>query len=138
LEDLATHPTAKPVALVADALKDCSRRGEIVLDPFGGSGTTLLAAEKTGRRARLVEFGPAYCDQMLRRFERASGKRPRLAATAQYFEDIAEERKPKPNRQETASRAISIAVNAGTRSPRQFCLDCIINTPGDDFREAQV
>ena len=44
------HPTVKPVALVADAIKDCSRRGEIVLDPFGGSGTTLIAAEKTGRR----------------------------------------------------------------------------------------
>ena len=62
-EELAMHPTVKPVALVADAIKDCSRRGETVLDPFGGSGTTLIAAEKTGRRARLIEFDPAYCDQ---------------------------------------------------------------------------
>ena len=61
------HPTVKPVALVADAIKDCSRRGEIVLDPFGGSGTTLIAAEKTGRLARLIEFDPAYCDTILRR-----------------------------------------------------------------------
>ncbi len=53
-EELAMHPTVKPVALVADALRDCSRRGDLVLDPFAGSGTTLIAAEKTGRRARLA------------------------------------------------------------------------------------
>jgi len=55
-ELLRQHPTVKPVALVADAIKDCSRRGGIVLDPFGGSGTTLIAAERTGRCARLVEL----------------------------------------------------------------------------------
>jgi len=86
------HPTVKPVALVADAIRDCSRRGETVLDPFGGSGTTLIAAEKTGRRARLIEFDPAYCDQILRRFERVTGEQPRLAATGQVFEVVAEER----------------------------------------------
>ena len=53
----------KPVALVADAIKDCSKRGEIVPDPFAGSGTTLIAAHNTGRRARLIELDPAYCDQ---------------------------------------------------------------------------
>ena len=57
-EELAMHPTVKPVALVADALRDCSRHGDIVLNPFAGSGTTLVAAEKTGRRARLIEFDP--------------------------------------------------------------------------------
>jgi DNA modification methylase len=91
-EELALHPTVKPVALVADAIKDCSRRGELVLDPFAGSGTTLIAAEKTGRRARLIEFDRAYCDQILRRFERATGKQPRLAATGQAYEAVAEER----------------------------------------------
>jgi DNA modification methylase len=91
-EDLAMHPTVKPVALVADAIKDCSRRGGIVLDPFGGSGTTLIAAEKTGRLARLVEFDPAYCDQILRRFERITGKQAKLASTQQTFEAVAEER----------------------------------------------
>jgi DNA modification methylase len=96
-EELAMHPTVKPVALVAEAIKDCSRRGEIVLDPFGGSGTTLIAAEKTGRRARLVEFDPAYCDQILRRFERVTGKQPRLTATGQNFEDVAEARGQTPN-----------------------------------------
>lgn len=86
------HPTVKPVALVAEAIKDCSRRGEIVLDPFAGSGTTLVAAEKTGRRARLIEFDPAYCDQILRRFEQVTGKQAKLAATGQSFEAVAEER----------------------------------------------
>jgi DNA modification methylase len=90
-EELAMHPTVKPVALVADAIKDCSRRGEAVLDPFGGSGTALIAAEKTGRRARLIEFDPAYCDQILRRFERVTGEQPRLA-TGQVFEVVAEQR----------------------------------------------
>jgi DNA modification methylase len=91
-EELAMHPTVKPVALVADAIKDCSRRGEIVLDPFAGSGTTLVAAERTGRRARLVEFDPGYCDQIVRRFEQVTGKQAKLAATGQSFEAVAEER----------------------------------------------
>ena len=86
------HPTVKPVALVAEAIKDCSRRGEIVLDPFAGSGTTLVASDKTGRRARLVEFDPAYCDQIVCRFERVTGKQARLAATGQSFEAVAEGR----------------------------------------------
>jgi hypothetical protein len=55
---LSVHPTMKPVALVADALRDCSKRGEIVLDPFGGSGTTMIAAERSGRAARLIEIDP--------------------------------------------------------------------------------
>jgi DNA modification methylase len=91
-EELAIHPTVKPVALVADAIRDCSRRDEIVLDPFGGSGSTLIAAEKTGRQARLIEFDPAYCDRIVRRFEHATGKQARLEATGQPFEIVAEER----------------------------------------------
>ena len=59
-EELAMHPTVKPVALIADALRDCSRRSEIVLDGFGGSGSTRIAAEKTGRSARLIEYDPLY------------------------------------------------------------------------------
>ena len=86
------HPTVKPVALVADAIRDCSRRDEIVLDPFGGSGSTLIAAEKTGRRARLIEFDPAYCDRIVRRFELSTGKRALHQATGQPFEVVAEER----------------------------------------------
>ena len=58
LDELALHPTVKPVAMIADAMKDVSRRGGIVLDLFGGSGSTLIAAHKTGRRARLCELDP--------------------------------------------------------------------------------
>ena len=66
LEELALHPTVKPVALVADAIKDGSRRNGIVLDPFCGSGTVLIAAERTGRRARAIEIEPAYVDVAVR------------------------------------------------------------------------
>ncbi|SLN12863.1 putative methyltransferase [Roseivivax jejudonensis] len=69
LDDLALHPTVKPVEMIADALRDASGRGEIVLDLFGGSGSTLIAAEKTGRCARLVELDPIYCDRILARWE---------------------------------------------------------------------
>ncbi|EYD74330.1 DNA modification methylase [Rubellimicrobium mesophilum DSM 19309] len=69
LEELALHPTCKPVQMIADAIKDVSARGEIVLDLFGGSGSTLIAAEKTGRRARLAELDPVYCDRILARWE---------------------------------------------------------------------
>ncbi|MFS0736634.1 DNA methyltransferase [Sphingomonas sp. 1P06PA] len=90
--ELAMHPTVKPVALIADAIRDCSRRGEIVLDGFGGSGSTLIAAEKTGRAARLIEYDPLYCDTIVRRWEAVTGKRVYLAGTAAVFEDVAESR----------------------------------------------
>ncbi|MDQ6869423.1 MAG: site-specific DNA-methyltransferase [Pseudomonadota bacterium] len=92
MDELSMHPTTKPVALVADAIRDCSKRGQIVLDPFAGSGTTLIAAEKTGRRARLIEFDPAYCDSILRRFAHVTGKEARLAATGEGFEALMESR----------------------------------------------
>jgi DNA modification methylase len=91
-EELAMHPTVKPVALVADAIKDCSRPGEIVVDPFAGSGTTLIAAEKTGRRARVIEFDPVYCDRILRRFQHVTGRPATLGQTEKCFEAVAEER----------------------------------------------
>ena len=94
MDELEMHPTVKPVALVADALLDVTKRGELVLDPFGGSGTTLIAAEKTGRSARLIEFDPLYCDVIVRRFEAFTGKRARLAETGTTFEDVAEARTP--------------------------------------------
>jgi DNA modification methylase len=85
LEELNPHPTVKPVALVSDAIKDCSRRGDLVLDPFGGSGTTLIAAQKTGRA---IEYDPAYCDVIIRRFEHLTGKSAVLERTAQTFEEV--------------------------------------------------
>ncbi|WP_369026915.1 site-specific DNA-methyltransferase [Qipengyuania sp. RANM35] len=90
--ELAMHPTVKPVAMIADAIMDCSKRGQIVLDGFGGSGSTLIAAEKTGRSARLIEYDPLYCDTIIRRWEAYTGKRARLADTGEFFEDIAETR----------------------------------------------
>ena len=91
-DELAMHPTVKPVAMIADAIKDCSRRGEIILDCFGGSGSTLIAAEKTGRRARLIEYDPLYCDTIIRRWENHSGKRAVLAETGKTFEEVSESR----------------------------------------------
>ena len=87
-DELAMHPTVKPVAMVADAIRDCSRRSEIILDPFGGSGTTLIAAEKTGRFARLVEYDPLYCDTIVLRWEKLTGKRARLEASGATFEEM--------------------------------------------------
>lgn len=91
-EELALHPTVKPVALVEDAIKDCSRRGDVVLDAFGGSGTTLIAAEQVGRQARILEFDPAYCDTIVRRWEMLTGKRAILAGTKEHFEDVSDQR----------------------------------------------
>lgn len=72
--ELALHPTVKPVAMIAEAIKDASKRGEIVFDPFHGSGTTLLAAEKTGRRCFCVEYEPKYVDIAIRRWQAMTGK----------------------------------------------------------------
>ena len=69
MEELELHPTVKPVQLIADAIRDVSGRGEIVLDLFGGSGSTLIAAHKTGRRAYLCELDPVYCDRIIARWE---------------------------------------------------------------------
>ncbi len=91
-KDLALHPTVKPVALVADAIKDVTRRGEIVLDGFGGSGTTLIAAERTGRVARLVELDPIYCDVICRRYAALTGVEPVLVAMGELFDAVAEAR----------------------------------------------
>jgi DNA modification methylase len=70
---LGLHPTVKPVAMIADAMRDCSNRGGLILDPFGGAGTTLIAAERTGRRARVIELNPVYVDVSIGRWERFSG-----------------------------------------------------------------
>jgi DNA modification methylase len=86
-DELSMHPTVKPVALIVDAIADCSRRGEIVLDCFAGSGSTLIAAEKTGRRARVIEYDPLYCDTIVRRWERYTGKQARDPVTGASFED---------------------------------------------------
>lgn len=80
-EKLAMHPTVKPVALVADAILDCSKRGALVLDCFAGSGTTFIAAERTGRACAGMELDPSYADVILRRFCDVTGIEPVHAAT---------------------------------------------------------
>ncbi|WP_205693921.1 site-specific DNA-methyltransferase [Croceicoccus ponticola] len=91
-EELAAHPTVKPMALVADAMRDCSHRGGIVLDCFGGSGTTLLAAEHTGRRARLIEIDPKYCNAMIERWQKMTGREAVLASTGETWTEVAQAR----------------------------------------------
>jgi DNA modification methylase len=91
--ELAMHPTVKPVALVADAIRDCSRRGHLVLDSFGGSGTTLIACEKTQRKARLIEIDPAYCDLIVRRWQKLTGKGVVHAKTGDAFNAIGKSKK---------------------------------------------
>ncbi len=85
------HPTMKPVALVVPMLANSTLPGEIVLDPFGGSGTTLIAAHGLGRRARLIELSPAYCDVILTRFERLTGIIPVLESTGDPHSFVAED-----------------------------------------------
>ena len=72
----------KPVELVERAIRNSSKSRDTVLDPFGGSGTTLIACQKTGRQARLIELEPTYVDVIVRRWEEFTGERPTLEATA--------------------------------------------------------
>jgi DNA modification methylase len=92
MTDLATHPTVKPVQLVADAIKDCSRRGDIVLDPFIGSGTTILAAERVGRRCCGLELDPIYVDAAVRRWQKFTKRDAVLEVSGQTFDEVAAER----------------------------------------------
>lgn len=92
MDELAMHPTVKPVALVMDAIKDCSLRNGIVLDAFGGSGTTLIAAHKTKRRGYLLELDPTYVDVAIRRWQKLTGEAARHADTEQTFADLSAER----------------------------------------------
>jgi DNA modification methylase len=86
------HPTMKPVELVERALRNSSRRDAIVLDPFGGSGTTLIACCNTDRQARLIELDPRYCDVIALRWQAFTGGKAVLEATGDCFDDIAKQR----------------------------------------------
>jgi DNA modification methylase len=88
-EELAMHPTVKPVAMIADAIRDCSKRRGIVLDAFSGSGTTIMACEETGRSGRALEIDPHYVDVAVRRWQKATGKTAMLAGTEASFDDVA-------------------------------------------------
>jgi DNA modification methylase len=108
-EQLAWHPTVKPAALVAGALKDCSRRNGIVLDPFSGSGTIFIAAEQTGRRARGIEIDPGYVDVAIKRWQRFTGKSALLAGTDQTFKEVEDQRVHAGPQQATADKAATLA-----------------------------
>jgi DNA modification methylase len=87
-KDLNLHPTPKPVALIADAIRDASHRGDIVFDGFAGSGATLVAAERTGRLGYGIEIDPAYCDVIVTRLTQETGVAPRLVETGQAFAEV--------------------------------------------------
>ena len=89
MDELRSHPTAKPVALVADAIKDCTRRGDIVLDTFSGSGTTIMAAERVGRHARALEIEPRFVDVAIRRWQAFTRRDAVHAETGLSFDEIA-------------------------------------------------
>ncbi|MEO9670761.1 MAG: site-specific DNA-methyltransferase, partial [Marinomonas sp.] len=90
--DLADHPTVKPTALVADAMRDVTKRGDIVLDAFLGSGTTILAAERTGRTGYGIEIEPGFVDVSVRRWKKLTGREATLATTGQTFAEVAASR----------------------------------------------
>jgi DNA modification methylase len=125
-EQLAMHPTVKPIAMVADALLDCTARGDMVLDPFGGSGTLVLAAEKTGRIARVMEIDPIYVDLSVMRWQSATNLEGILASDGRSFEAVARahagnELDRTPSRSADAdseSRAIDFGSRRAKRSKR--------------------
>ena len=86
------HPTVKPVAMIAGAIRDCSRRGSIILDSFAGSGSTIMAAEQVGRRAYCMEIDPLYVDVAIRRWQRATRKDAILLSTGQTFDELSRTR----------------------------------------------
>jgi DNA modification methylase len=104
--ELEMHPTVKPVSMLADAIRDVTKAGDIVLDPFCGSGSTIIAAEKTSRLARAIEIDGHYCDVAVRRWEKWTGKSAYLQETGESFEAVAE------RRQET------VALPRRRRNPR--------------------
>ena len=96
LAELAMHPTVKPVALIADAILDCTRRKDIILDGFGGSGSTMIAAERVGRRARLIEIDAIYVDTTIRRYQQVYGVEAIHAESGLRFSEVAARRAEEP------------------------------------------
>lgn len=109
---LALHPTVKPVALIADAIRDCSNRSGIILDPFGGSGTTLIAAERTGRKARLIEFEPRYVDVTVRRWQALTGRKAINEKTGRDFDEV----------EQVAAGKAKSQPDRGKKQPQPACV----------------
>ena len=115
LDELSLHPTVKPVAMIADAIKDVSGRNGIVLDPFGGSGSTLIAAHKTGRRGYLVELDPIYVDCIICRWQAYAKDDAVLATSGEIFDDVLKRRKARKSRD---MRQIQLATSPSPRFRR--------------------
>jgi len=96
-DELKLHPTVKPIAMIADAIKDVTKRGELILDPFAGSGSTILAAEQCGRKAVCLELDPKYVDVTIRRFQNETGKSATHAVWGQTFDEIEAEQEEEAN-----------------------------------------
>lgn len=94
MDELKMHPTVKPVAMIADAMRDCSRRGSVVLDAFAGSGTTIIAAEQTRRRAFCLEIDPHYADVAIRRWQKLTKRDAVLEGTGQTFDEVVAKGQP--------------------------------------------
>jgi DNA modification methylase len=88
MDDLSAHPTVKPVVMVADAMKDCTKRGDIVLDIFSGAGTTIMAAERVGRRAYAMEIEPRYVDVAIRRWQAFTKRDAALSESSKTFDEL--------------------------------------------------
>ncbi|WP_336491461.1 site-specific DNA-methyltransferase [Methylobacterium nigriterrae] len=113
--ELELHPTPKPVILIAEAIRDASNRNDIVLDAFSGSGTTIIAAAKTGRRARVLELDPAYVDVAIRRWESWAGDRAVHLATGLSFEALAADRQGGSGAPPPPARSTELSVPMRSR-----------------------
>ena len=113
LDLVGIYPTVKPVGMVADALRDVSRRGDIVLDMFLGSGSTLIAAEETGRVCIGIEFDPVYVDATVRRWQRLTSKHAVHAVTGKTFDAIAERAMPSLAKELSAADTVPTKLSVG-------------------------
>ena len=135
LEELSVHPTVKPVAMIADAMRDCSRRGDIVLDPFLGSGTTIIAAEQVGRRAFGIEIEPLYVDVAIRRWQQITKRDAILKSTGETFDEVSElalaprfaERRMKNGKSKSPPRRIGLSTKRRADAHRD-----LIRSGGDN------
>ena len=112
---LQDHPTVKPTVMLEDALLDLTNRGDFVLDPFLGSGSTLIAADKTGRVCRGVELDPLYVDVIVRRYEATSGEAAVLVETGETFEDLEQRRA----RERASGTVLETETRSAQRKPRR-------------------
>ena len=113
---LDLHPTVKPIAMVTDAILDVTQRGDIVLDPFCGSGTTILAAERTGRRGYAIELDPGHVDTAIARWERMT-KQTAVHASGKTFEEMRAERRRR-RRWDISAMGPSLQQNTAGRARR--------------------